>query len=129
MTHRLYINEYNKELVYQLSHNAIEGLFCTDESTNDVLVISGELADLQKLSSLMYVEDEAKIKETIPGFITREEASKDIDKAYKAIYDVMQKEILRVANKHWNKTSYCLAGEAKWDAIAGMYDRLLDMKR
>lgn len=129
MTHRLYINEYNKELVYQLSHNAIEGLFCTDESTNDVLVISGELADLQKLSSLMYVEDEAKIKETIPGFITREETSEDIDKAYKAIYDVMQKEILRVANKHWNKTSYYLAGEAKWDAIAGMYDKLLDMKR
>lgn len=129
MTHRLYINEYNKELVYQLSHNTISGLFCTDESTNDVLVISGELEDLQKLSSLMYEEDEMKIKNVLPSFITKEETFDDIDKAYKMIHDVMQKEILKVVNKNFLKTSYNLRGVKKWDMIAKMYDQILEMER
>lgn len=130
MKHRLYINEYNKELVYQLSHNAISGLYCTDESTNDVLVISGEIEDLQKLSSLMYVEDEMKIKKVLPGFITKGETFEDICKAYKTIHDVMQTEILKVVNKHWDKTSYFLRDiNSKWEAITKMYDQILDMER
>lgn len=129
MTHRLYINEYNQELVYQLSHNAISGFFCTEESTENVLVISGELEDLQKLSSLMYVEDEAKIKEVIPGFITKQETMEDIEKAYTAIHDVMQTEILKVVSKNFLKTNYSLTGIAKWDAIVRMYDRILDLER
>ena len=129
MTHRLYINEYNQELVYQLSHNSISGYFCTDESTDKVLVISGELEDLQKLSSLMYVEDEAKIKGIIPGFITKQETLDDIEMAYKRIHDVMQQELLRVVNKNFRKTNYSLTGIEKWDAIARMYDRILDLER
>ena len=129
MTHRLYINEYNQELVYQLSHNSIPGYFCTDESTNDVLVISGELEDLQKLSSLMYVEDEAKIKTILPGFITKQETLEDIEKAYKKIHDVMQDEILKVVNKNFQKTNYSLTGIEKWDVIARMYDKILELER
>ena len=129
MTHRLYINEYNKELVYQLSHNSISGLYCTDESTNNVLVISGELEDLQKLSSLMYEEDEMKIKKVLPGFITKEETFEDIDKAFKKIHDVMQSEILKVVNKNWDKTSYHLARVDKWKVIAEMYDKILETER
>ena len=129
MTHRLYINEYNKELVYQLSHNSISGLYCTDESTNNVLVISGELEDLQKLSTLMYEEDEMKIKKVLPGFITKEETFEDIDKAFKKIHDVMQAEILKVVNKNWDKTSYHLTGVDKWKVIAEMYDKILEMDR
>ena len=129
MTHRLYINEYNRELVYQLSHNAIAGLYCTDESTNDVLVISGELEDLQKLSSLMYEEDETKIKKIFPGFITKEETFEDIDKAFNKIHDVIQTEILKVVNKNWDKTSYQLTGVNKWKVITEMYDKILELER
>lgn len=129
MTHRLYINEYNNELVYQLSHNAISGLFCTDESTANVLVISGELEDLQKLSSLMYEENEEKIKALLPGFTTKEETFEDIDNAYNKIYHVLQDELLKVINKNYHKTSYTLTGVDKWKVMTEMYNKLMDMQR
>lgn len=128
MTHRLYINEYNQELVYQLSHNAIDGYFCTDESTNNVLVISGEIEDLQKLSSLMYVEDEEKIKTILPGFITTNDVDKDIKAACDAVYDVFQKELLAVINKHYQKTNYCLTHDPTWCLLADTYDKMCEQR-
>ena len=73
MTYRLYKDEYNSELLYQLENDLIEGLMATDESTEKVLVISGTLEDLQKLASLMYENDAQKIKSVFPTFVTQED--------------------------------------------------------
>ena len=70
-----------------------------------------------------------KIKKVLPGFITKEETFEDIDKAFKKIHDVMQAEILKVANKNWDKTSYHLTGVDKWKVISEMYDKILEMER
>ena len=73
MTHRLYKDEYNSELLYQLENDLIEGLMATDESTEKVLVIAGSLENLQKLASLMYENDAQKIKSVFPSFVTQED--------------------------------------------------------
>ena len=78
MTHRLYKDEYNAEFLYQLEHDQIDGLMATDESTEKVLVICGTLEDLQKLSSLMYENDEQKIKSVFPSFITKADLEKGL---------------------------------------------------
>lgn len=127
MTHRLYINEYNEELVYQLSHNSLSGYFCTDESTEKVLVISGELEDLTKLSSLMYENDEEKIKSVIPSFITRKEAEQDCKKSCKEVHDLLQGEILKIINKHYDKTSYNFYSDPYYRTIMNAYDSIKDI--
>ena len=61
-SHRLYKDEFSKEFIYQLEHDQIDGLMATDESSEKVLVIVGELEILEKLGHIMYCEDEQKIK-------------------------------------------------------------------
>lgn len=77
-THRLFVNEYNADFVKALSNNKIEGISCTDESTENVLCLVGTMDALDKLSSLMYCDDFAKIKSVFPSFLTQEDLEKDI---------------------------------------------------
>ena len=48
-SHRLYKDEFNEEFIHQLERGNIIGLYATDESSEKVLVIEGELETLQKL--------------------------------------------------------------------------------
>lgn len=99
MTHRLYKDEYNAEFLYQLEHGQIVGLIATDESSDKVLVIEGTLEDLQKLASLMYTDDEKKIKDVFPSFVTRhdfEVAQKD---TFERLYNEMLNEMCVLVNR------------------------------
>ena len=101
-THRLYINEYNEEFVRQLINNKIDGLFCTDESTNDVLVISGTLENLDKLAGLMYRGTE-EIKAAPPDFLTVDDYNRDICELHKVVFGTIREQLLKV----WNKYDGC----------------------
>lgn len=99
-THRLFINEYNSDFVFQLSYNKIEGLYCTDESTDKMLVICGTLENLQKLAGLMFVDDLKKIQEVFPSFLLQEDADRDIEEAFKKIYNANREAILKLSLKY-----------------------------
>ena len=74
MTYRLYKDEFSSEFVYQLENDRIEGLMATDESSEKVLVISGDVETLEKLGGIMFVNDEQKIKKVFPSYVTKEES-------------------------------------------------------
>lgn len=99
-THRLYINEYNKELVKQISYNKIEGLYCTDESTDKVLCIEGTLENLNKLSSLMYCDDFAQIKSIFPSFLTQEDCDRDAKELRDEIKRIFASKMLAFGEKY-----------------------------
>ena len=96
MTHRLYKDEYNAEFLYQLEHDQIDGLMATDESTEKVLVICGTLEDLQKLSSLMYENDEEKIKSVFPSFITKEDQERAEKQTFNQTYNELRDHLCKM---------------------------------
>ena len=98
-THRLYINEYNEEFVKQLSWNKIDGLFCTDESTDKVLAVVGTAEDLRKLAGLMFA-DENEIKAAFPSFVTKDDAEADCIKVINECYDILRDNIARMLCKY-----------------------------
>jgi hypothetical protein len=108
MTHRLYKDEYNAEFLYQLENDLIDGLMATDESTEKVLVISGTLEDLQKLSSLMYENDAQKIKSVFPSFVTKEDQERQekevFNKAYNELRDNLCK-LISISQRTHHKTT------------------------
>lgn len=89
-SHRLYKDEFSKEFIYQLEHDQIDGLMATDESSEKVLVIVGELEILEKLGHIMYCEDEQKIKSVFPSFITKE----DLEQMQKEIFSKMRTDLM-----------------------------------
>ena len=90
MTYRLYKDEFSSEFVYQLEKDQIEGLMATDESTERVLVISGDVETLEKLGEIMFVNDEQKIKSVFPSFITKE----DQEQNQKEIFSKMRTDLM-----------------------------------
>ena len=90
MTYRLYKDEFSPEFVYQLEKDQIEGLMATDESSEKVLVISGDVETLEKLGDIMFVNDEQKIKQVFPSFITME----DHEKTQKEIFSKMRTDLV-----------------------------------
>lgn len=90
MTYRLYKDEFSSEFVYQLEHDQIEGLMATDESTEKVLVISGDVETLEKLGDIMFVNDEKKIKSVFPSFITKE----DHEQTQKDFFSKMRTDLM-----------------------------------
>ena len=91
MTYRLYKDEFSSEFVYQLEKDLIEGLMATDESSEKVLVISGEVETLEKLGEIMFVNDEQKIKSVFPSFVTKE----DQEKMQKEIFSKMHTDLMK----------------------------------
>lgn len=89
MTYRLYKDEFSSEFVYQLENDRIEGLMATDESSEKVLVISGDIETLEKLGDIMFVNDEQKIKKVFPSYVTKEES----DNYQKQIFDYMLSDL------------------------------------
>ena len=89
MTYRLYKDEFSSEFVYQLENDRIEGLMATDESSEKVLVISGDVETLEKLGDIMFVNDEQKIKKVFPSYVTKEES----DNYQKQIFDYMLSDL------------------------------------
>ena len=116
-SHRLYINEYNEEFVRQLSNNKIEGLYTTDESTNDVLVIEGTAENLRKLASLMYADTTA-IKAEFPSFSIDKDFIRDVCEMRKRVFGVMREEIIKL----WNKYDGC--GVQREDTCAEAHEIL-----
>lgn len=90
-SHRLYKDEFSKGFIYQLEKGQIEGLKATDESTEKVLVIVGELEILENLGHIMYCEDEQKIKSVFPSYITKE----DYERQQKEFFSQMHTDLMR----------------------------------
>lgn len=107
-SHRLYKDEFSKEFIYQLEHDQIDGLMATDESSEKVLVIVGELEILEKLGHIMYCEDEQKIKSVFPSFITKEDLERSekelFNKTFNALRDNLCKMVV-LANKTRHKST------------------------
>ena len=126
MTHRLYKDEYNDEFLYQLEHDQIDGLMATDESTEKVLVICGTLEDLQKLSSLMYENDDQKIKSVFPSFITKEDQERaekqTFNKAYNELRDNLCK-MIRMAHKTHHKST------KEFEMIYDLYRQMMEFAK
>ena len=126
MTHRLYKDEYNAEFLYQLEHDQIDGLIATDESTEKVLVISGTLEDLQKLSSLMYENDEQKIKSAFPSYITKtdqEQMEKStFNQAYNELRDHLCKMIGLAHKTHHKSTK-------EFDMMYDLYVQMMTLAK
>lgn len=97
--HRLFVNEYNEEFVRQLINNKIDGLFCTDESTEDVLVITGTLENLDKLAGLMY-RGVDEIKAAFPDFLTADDYNRDMCKMQQRITGFLSDELCRFITKY-----------------------------
>ena len=126
MTHRLYKDEYNAEFLYQLEHDQIDGLMATDESTEKVLVICGTLEDLQKLSSLMYENDDQKIKSVFPSFITKEDQERaekqTFNKAYNELRDNLCKMIGMAHKTHHKSTK-------EFDMMYDLYCQMMEFAK
>lgn len=123
LTHRLYINEYNEEFVKQLSWNKIDGLFCTDESTDSVLAIVGTAEDLRKLAGLMFADADA-IKAAFPSFMTADDAEADCIKVVNECYDFLRDNITRILGKYDHTSALTSMKPEIWkafDEIANFY--------
>ena len=105
MTYRLYKDEFSSEFVYQLEHDQIEGLMATDESTEKVLVISGDVETLEKLGDIMFVNDEQKIKSVFPSFITKEDHEQTQKDFFSKMRTDLMNDLCKMINLS-NKTHY-----------------------
>ena len=126
MTHRLYKDEYNAEFLYQLEHDQIDGLMATDESTEKVLVICGTLEDLQKLSSLMYENDEQKIKSVFPSFITKEDQERAEKQTFNQVYNELRDNLCKMigmAHKTHHKST------KEFDMMYDLYCQMMEFAR
>lgn len=126
MTHRLYKDEYNAEFLYQLEHDQIDGLMATDESTEKVLVICGTLENLQKLSSLMYENDEQKIKSVFPSFITKEDQERAEKQTFNQVYNELRDNLCKMigmAHKTHHKST------KEFDMMYDLYCQMMELAR
>lgn len=97
-THRLYKDEFNAEFIYQLEKGNITGLLATDESSEKVLVIVGELENLEKLGHIMYCDDQEKIKSVFPSFVTKEDSDRRQKELFYQTYDQLRNNLIRIIN-------------------------------
>lgn len=126
MTHRLYKDEYNSELLYQLENDLIEGLMATDESTEKVLVIAGSLENLQKLASLMYENDAQKIKSVFPSFVTQEDQDRQQKDVFKQAYNELRDNLCKMitlSQRTHNKDT------KEFDLMYDMYVQMMQLAR
>lgn len=126
MTHRLYKDEYNSELLYQLENDLIEGLMATDESTEKVLVVAGSLENLQKLASLMYENDAQKIKSVFPSFVTQEDQERQQKDVFKQAYNELRDNLCKMitlSQRTHNKDT------KEFDLMYDMYIQMMQLSR
>lgn len=97
-THRLYKDEFNAEFIYQLEKGNITGLLATDESSEKVLVICGELDQLQKLGEIMYCDSHEKIQEVFPSFVTKEDSDRRQKELFYQTFDQLRNNLIRIIN-------------------------------
>lgn len=125
-SHRLYKDEFSKEFIYQLEHGQIDGLMATDESSEKVLVIVGELEILEKLGHIMYCEDEQKIKSVFPSFITKEDQERaekqTFNKTYNELRDNLCKMIGMAHKTHHKSTK-------EFDMMYDLYCQMMELAR
>lgn len=125
-THRLYKDEYNAELLYQIEHDFIFGLLATDESTEKVLVVAGSLENLLKLSSLMYENDAQKIKSVFPSFVTKEDQERREKEIFMETYNSLRDNLCRMiaissGTHHKNSREH--------DLLYDIYVQMMDVAR
>lgn len=124
MTHRAYKEEYNEEFLRQIINGRINGLTITGEESEKVIVIAGELENLQKFSGLMYAEPE-KIKAVFPDFLTEEDVDAIWKKAYSQAYEALRQAIVEATCADFGN-GYRRTQESKdlLDMRIGMMDRV-----
>lgn len=125
-THRLYKDEFNAEFIYQLEKGNITGLLATDESSEKVLVICGELETLQKLGEIMYVNDPEKIQEVFPSFVTKEDSDRRQKELFYQTYDQLRNNLCRIINMA-NTTRY--ENTQEYDMMYEIYCKMTDMMK
>lgn len=111
MTHRAYKNEYNEEFLRQIINGRIKGLTITGEETEKVVIIAGELEDLQKFAGLMYATPE-QIKAVFPDFLTAEEFDKIWKAAVSKAREAVRKAIVEAISAE-DGTGYGCTEESK----------------
>ena len=104
-THRLYKDEFNTEFIYQLEKGNITGLLATDESSEKVLVIVGELENLEKLGHIMYCDDQEKIKSVFPSFVTQDDLQRRTKELFIQTYEQLRNNLCRIITMS-NTTTY-----------------------
>jgi hypothetical protein len=125
-SHRLYKDEFNAEFVYQLEKGNITGLLATDESSEKVLVIVGELETLQKLGEIMYVNDPEKIKEVFPSFVTKEDSDRRQKELFYQTFDLLRSNLCRIINMS-NTTRY--ESTKEYDMMYEMFCKMNDLMK
>ena len=125
-THRLYKNEYNAEFIYQLEKGNITGLLATDESSEKVLVVCGELETLQKLGEIMYVDNPEKIQEVFPSFVTKEDSDRRQKELFYQTYDQLRNNLIRIINMA-DTTRY--ENTKEYDMMYEMYYKMNDLMK
>ena len=125
-THRLYKDEFNAEFIYQLEKGNITGLLATDESSEKVLVICGELETLQKLGEIMYVDNPEKIQEVFPSFVTKEDSDRRQKELFYQTYDQLRDNLCRIINMA-NSTRYDNTKE--YDLMYKMFREMNDLMK
>lgn len=125
-THRLYKDEFNAEFIYQLEKGNITGLLATDESSEKVLVVCGELETLQKLGEIMYVDNPEKIQEVFPSFVTKEDSDRRQKELFYQTYDQLRDNLCRSINMA-NSTRYDNTKE--YDLMYKMFCEMNDLMK
>lgn len=125
-THRLYKDEYNAEFIYQLEKGNIAGFLATDESSEKVLVICGELEELQKLGEIMYCNSHEKIQEVFPSFVTKEDSDRRQKELFYQTYDQLRNNLCRIINMA-NATRYDNTKE--YDLMYKMFREMNDLMK
>ena len=125
-THRVYKDEYNAEFIYQLEKGNITGLLATDESSEKVLVVCGELETLQKLGEIMYVDNPEKIQEVFPSFVTKEDSDRRQKELFYQTYDQLRDNLCRIINMA-NATRY--ENTKEYDLMYKMFREMNDLMK
>lgn len=125
-THRLYKDEYNAEFIYQLEKDNIVGLMATDESTEKVLVIAGELEQLQKLGEIMYCNDEKKIKSVFPSFVTKADQERREKEIFMQTFNGLRDNLCRMIEM--SQTTHH-RNTKEHDMLYDMYCSMMELAR
>lgn len=96
-TLRLYKDEFNSELLFQIKRNVIAGIKATGFETKKVMEVEGTAADLEKFGFVMYCNDENKIKSVFPTYITKEDYKNEERQVFAKVYDNLLHDLAKLA--------------------------------
>lgn len=96
-TLKLYKDEFNSELLFQIKRNVITGIKATGFENKKVMEVEGTAQDLEKFGFVMYCNDEQKIKSVFPSYITKEDYKNEERQVFEMVYDNLLHELAKLA--------------------------------